>query len=287
MCCSLGLASIAKIWNETSASYIDVPPTTGIIPALNGFMVETSGSGSLLIPAASRIHASAMFNAENRNEGIRLVARDLTTGTEQESIIKANANVTAGFDADFDSHFLAGFAPKFYSFAGSEQLSTQTLHSIDKNTLIPFGFTKTASSTFSIELTENSLGTFPSLLLTDKQTGTITDLSQTPAYNFNAYDGDNVNRFTLGFADFTGVKAETANHGIKTYAFGKSLFVTQANPQNGSITLFNVMGQWIGSESLEASSRQEISLNHLAPGVYMVSIRTGKGIVNQKVVVGN
>ena len=169
----------------------------------------------------------------------------------------------------------------------ADNISTQANITVEALLWVIFGFNKTASAKFSIGLTENSLTGLPSLLLTDKVTGTITDLSKTPVYNFTAYEGDNVQRFTLGFADFTRVKPETDNHSMKAYAYGRSLFITQANPQKGSIYIFNAMGQLIMSENLTSTSYQEINTHPLVPGMYMVTIITAKGAFNQKVVVGN
>ena len=277
------MTTTAKIWQETTAAYVDIASTTGIIPAMNGFMVETSGTGSLTIPIAARVHNTAAWYKSSQGQ-LKLLARDTEGNTAQESIIKVADAATEGFDSQFDSHFLAGYAPTFYSAAASEQLSTNTLPVIDNSRLIPMGFVKNTSGSYSIELAENSLNEVKTIYLTDKKTGIITELTKTPVYTFTASEGDDASRFLLSFATTHGIP-ETTVSGIQVYTNGSLLIVTQQDAQKGTVMLYNVTGQLLRTLSLSASSSQTLSVPDLAPGVYVVSIRTGKGLYNQKVIV--
>jgi hypothetical protein len=276
--------SSAKIWNEAVASYTDIAQN-GIIPAMQGFMVQvsTGTSGSLVIPAVDRLHDATSWYKNTEGE-IRLVANDPENSTAQESIIKVTGSATDGFDPRYDSHFLAGYAPLFYSTAGSEQLSTNTLPGIDNSRIIPFEFVKNTGTNFSIELAENSINGVSSVYLTDIKTGIVTNLSKTPSYNFTASETDDAGRFSLSFATTYGINPEISS-GMQVYTCDKILFITQTDPQKGAIWIYTTTGQLVRSQSMESSTSQSISLQSFPPGVYVVTIQTEKGLYNQKVVV--
>jgi hypothetical protein len=277
------ITQTAKIWKESIAAYIDISASGGgIIPEGNGFMVETSGTGSLIIPAAARVHNATSWY-KSCDGLIKLVAHDPDNNTEQESIIKVSQSATEGFDSQYDSHFLAGYAPLLYSTVGSEQLSTNTLPAIDNSRIIPMEFVKNSGTNFSIELAENSINGVSTVYLTDKKTGTITDLSKTPTYNFTASESDDAGRFSLSFASTYGINPEISS-GMQVYTYDKTLIVNQTAPQKGTIWVYSVNGQLLLSKSLESSTSQSISLQGFAPGVYAVTIHTNRGLFNQKVV---
>jgi parallel beta-helix repeat protein len=278
------LAATTKIWDEATAQYTDIAPN-GFIPAMNGFMVQvlSGSSASLTIPALARVHNITAWYKNTEGE-IKLIAHDPDNSTAQESIIKVTESATEGFDSRYDSHFLAGYAPLFYSIADSEQLSTNTLPGIDNSRIISMGFVKNAGTNFSIELTENSINGVSSVYLTDKKTGTITDLSKTNTYNFTASESDDASRFSLSFATTYGINP-VINSGMQVYTYDKTLFITQTDPQKGTIWVYTASGQLLRSQSLESSTSQSISLQEFTQGVYMVTIHTDKSMYNQKVVV--
>ncbi|MCK9399086.1 MAG: hypothetical protein M0Q51_03685 [Bacteroidales bacterium] len=104
--------------------------------------------------------------------------------TAQESIIRFNENATEGFDNDYDAHFLAGYAPQFYSLSGEEQLSTNTMPYMLSNNTIAMGFVKNDNTNFSIEA--KGLETFATgteIWLQDLKTGAQQKLNDNPVYS--------------------------------------------------------------------------------------------------------
>jgi autotransporter-associated beta strand protein len=91
------IGTYPQIWNEPTASY-KVLAGSGIIPAMSGFMVYTSGSGSLTIPADARVHSDSAWYKSGNEERILLVANDPEGKTAQESIIRFNSSATEDFD---------------------------------------------------------------------------------------------------------------------------------------------------------------------------------------------
>ena len=145
------VAGNAKIWHETNKSYSDIAPN-GIIPSAQGFMVQVSDAANgILFYATARTHDTQPFYKAG-NEQLLLVAAETEGGSAQESKIIINSMATEGFDFEYDSRFLAGYAPMLYSVVGDEMLSTNSLPELSSEMVIPFGFVKNAATNFTIEL---------------------------------------------------------------------------------------------------------------------------------------
>jgi len=279
------ITATAKVWAESSASYKDIAPSA-VIPAMNGFMVETFGGGSLTIPTGARVHnTTPWYKSSESEEVIKLVAHDIDYSTAQESIIKVDASATEGFDSNFDSHFLAGFAPSFYSTAGAEKLSTNALPEISSNRIIPMGFTKNTAGNFSIELVENNISGVSSLFLTDKKTGTVTDLNETPVYNFTASDGDDADRFELSFLDVTGVTKPDSKETFTVYQSKGNINITSQSNVNTEILVTNLVGQVVMRGKTNGNALTTLNAGNLQNGVYVVSLVGNGKKVSKKLVV--
>ena len=274
--------AIAQVWDAATASYKTVTEKGNIIPAMNGFMVHTNGGGSITIPADARVHHANNFYKSSDEEFIVLKANDLEGSTSQSSIVRFNSQATAGFDSEFDSYYLSGYAPVFYSKSGDEYYALNTLHGVSESTAISFGFVKNASSEFTLELSRSITGEI--LCLEDLKTSGFQNLTENPVYAFTSAEGDDPNRFVLHFLNPTGVKPGISS-GIQIYAGNKTLFINQADAQKGIITVYNTTGQLLRKLRLEASAGQSVSLQNFAPGIYVVAIQTAKGLYNHKVVV--
>lgn len=271
----------SQIWNEANASYT-VLAADGIIPAMNGFMVHTSGSGSLTIPLSSRLHNSqAWYKKEQlNNDRILLVARDPEGQTAQESIIRFDAGATEGYDNDYDSYFIGGFASMFYSVAGNESYALNTLPEITDNLEIPFSFIKNGSSSFSIELAKSLPDAV--VYLVDKKAVTIQNLSENPVYNFTASDGDQADRFTLRFRTlFSGVNPANESPNFSAW-YNKGDIHFSALPEKVlSMSLIDMAGREIVSLGKPETDKVTIG-KKLAIGYYMLRIRMTDKIVFKK-----
>ena len=275
------IAAGAKIWSETNASYSDIA-ANGIIPALNGFMVQvTSGTGSLTIPIAARVHNTTAWYKSTESPFIVLVAHDLSGQTAQESVVRFDNQATTGFDSDFDSHFLAGYAPQFYSIAGEDQLSTNVLPEIGGTVQIPFSFIKNDGASFSIEAKTIS-DLFGPVLLNDLKTKATQDLTSNPVYSFTAEPGDNPNRFLLTFSHL-GIGETSKDHPFNVFASGHSLFISDNTGKNqGNVYVYNMMGQPIASSELNGNATIKLNLN-VPAGYYLVKVVTSDQAYSNKV----
>ncbi|NCA87223.1 MAG: T9SS type A sorting domain-containing protein, partial [Clostridia bacterium] len=272
------VAGNAKIWHEANKSYSDISPN-GIIPSAQGFMVQVSDStNSLTIPALARTHSATAFYKAG-TEQLLLVAAETEGGSAQESKIMVNPMATEGFDFDFDSRFLAGYAPLLYSVVGDEMLSTNSLPELTSGKVIPFGFVKNAATTFTIKLKESIPGT--QVYLTDKKTDIVTNLTETPVYSFTSSEGDDPNRFELKFGA-VGIDDNIATEQISIYSHGRLVYISSTKSANALVNIYNVTGQQVYTNTMVIDGQKQITLN-TPTGWYIVKVRTQQGVATQKV----
>jgi endoglucanase len=260
------IAGTAKIWNESNASYTDIP-ANGIIPAMNGFMVQvTESSGSLTIPAASRTHDDQSWYKNSGYPKIKLLLKDLEQNTAQESTILFHPEATEGFDQDLDSRFLAGYAPQFYSVAGDEKLSTNSLPLNGIQSEIQMGFEKNNAASHEIKI--SALAENINVILIDQKLGLEYDLTEGGTYVFEAGNDDNVYRFRLKFGStgFEDGRIQTVN----VWVYNNDLYVKGfENP--GIIEIFNLTGQLLQLHQISDSGMHSFSIKQ-PTGIYLVRI---------------
>jgi hypothetical protein len=265
--------------DDGSASYTDIS-AGGIIPATQGFMVNVTvsgGTGSLTIPSAARTHNAHTWYKSSENPYIKLVARNLDAQTAQESVVMFDHQAQAGFDPAFDSQFLPGYAPSFFSVDGTEHLSTNVLPLLENQTTIPFSFTKTAGDNFTIEATR--IDNVPAqVYLTDLKLSKTQNLVENPVYAFTAADGDDPARFLLSFSH-VGVGEKTwSNNGI--YAYENNLYLV--NPGKARLEIYSLTGQKLLAEEIDSPGLYKTTL-YVPTGYYVVRLTTGTKVMVTKV----
>ena len=280
------LYTTAKIWHGTNASYSDISQG-GYIPAMQGFMVnvEEGKTGSLSIYEGDRVHNSTAWFKETETNRIKLTAYDPEGSMAQESIIKFNSNATNEIDVDYDSYFMSGYAPLFYSSAEEKALSTNTLPELNEELSIPLYFTKNNSSTFYIEADglDNLIPAYP-VYLTDLQTNYTQNLTENPIFSFTSDEGDDSQRFLLHFKA-VGVEDQPQNQSnIQTWASNNTIHILNPENRKGEIRILNMFGQQIAHTKLNGNTKQEIQLN-VPSGCYLVNVISEEGVVTRKVIV--
>ena len=272
------IGAIAKIWNESTASYTDIT-TNGIIPAEQGFMVNVlnAAGGSLTIPTAARTHSTQPWYKSTENPYIRLVAQNLDAQTAQESVVTFDDQSSPGYDPNFDSYFLPGYAPQFYSIDGSEHLSTNTLTELESQTIVPFYFIKTNGTRFS--LNAEKIENVPTqVYLTDLKLNKTQNLVENPVYPFTASDGDDPARFLLSFSHL-GIGEKTGSNG-GIYAYDHNLYLV--NPGNARLEVYSMTGQRLLGEEINNPGLYQTTLN-VPTGYYVVRLTTGTRVAVTKV----
>lgn len=253
----------AYIWNSSSYKAI---LDGDVIPAMNGFMVLTTvDAQGITIPATARTHNAQPWY-KTTVPGIKLIANDLQTGSQQETHIKFNPQSSLDYDLTYDAFYMEGFAPQLYTKAGQSALMVNSMPILQNDTKIPLHFEKTESQNFSIQLAENSLGL---VYLKDLKLNTTVKLSELMEYHFTAEAGDNPARFEVFFSPL-GLGELTATH-AGAYARDNTIVVYDLNG-NTTIEVFSLAGQVVYATRASGSTSQfEINAG-LKQGVYIVKL---------------
>jgi len=274
------IGGVPLVWNETNASFKTLSGN-GIIPPHNGFYVYTTGNGTLKIPASARIHSdSSWYKNSHSAQEIVLIARDVEGKTAQETIIKLNPNATRDFDLDYDSYYMAGFAPAFYSISGNENYALNSLPSIDDSEKIPLGFIKNNSDRFSIELQNKIPG--KTILLTDLKLNQTFNLHQNSPYFFNSEYGDDTQRFLLQFST-VGVDMITENTHLNVWYSNGTIFLN--NPDSfKNLEVLNINGQQLLKQQIQSKGIIEIHYP-LTKGLYIIRLSENSATFSTRLLV--
>jgi len=266
----------AQIWNEANASY-SVIATNDVIPSTNGFMVHAGfANASLTIPASARVHDNtAWYKNSEQVDRIVLHAIDTEGGTIQPSIIRFDANASVGYDSEYDSYFLAGFAPNFYSISQNENYA---LNTIPELTTIPMGFVKNDGNQFYIELMESIPG--QTVYLTDLKTNQTINLNDAD-YTFESMQEDEAKRFLLHFSTL-GIDAPEIEQEISVWVYDNRLFFRNQEP--GNISVYDLQGRLLNNYQVNSSGLQSVPIN-LSSGIYLVRMHEKSSMKSVKIII--
>ncbi len=285
----VNIDATAKVWDESSAAYSDVI-TGDIIPANQGFMIHvtsSASSGSLIVDAADRVHnLTGWYKNETVDDNtLKLTVSENENSTAQESIIRINENATKEFDPQFDSRFLKGFAPQFYSvLEDCTGVSTNALPNVSASTTIPFAFVKNSATEYTLTVDGiESFTTNEKVYLIDLKTNYTQNLNENPVYHFSAQEGDAVNRFNLYFG-VLGVDENTISDTYSVFNSGNQIKIQAEKAVNANVFVYNVAGQLIAKTNMNHQSFTSIDMNNFK-GMAVVSIVSNGSVRNHKVIV--
>ena len=263
--------ALAKLWDEGNAGYVDLNPGD-IIPAMNGFMIHVNNStNAITIPKAERTHSTTAWYKNDILNKLKLTVYDLEGSTAQQSVLQFDANATAGFDSEFDSYYLNGYAPQFYSLINGKPASTNTLPEVNEELQVPYHFIKNASSTYRLEVEGiASLGLSMPVYITDYKTGQTIDISETGYYEFEAMEGDEIARFMLHFKT-TGIDDVVVAEPVVAFQ-NQQLTISDLQPGQVDLRVVDVMGRVVLSAYSEANGGIVNLPINLKSGIYILEI---------------
>ena len=275
------IAGTAKIWNEANKSYTTLSAGDPI-PATNGFMVQASGgTGSLTIPKSKRVHNAQAFYKNADYPLIKLKANNIDNPSAQESEIRFNPASTTNYDLEFDSDFLPGYAPSFFSYIVDRQMAVNSMPIVDKTTTVPFTFIKNEGLNFSIEMYEEE-GMLMDVWLLDHKNGNRQNLSENSTYLFTAFEADKAERFEIQFSAVGIDEENNLEPDLQIWASAKTIHILNPDLLEGTIKVFNMLGQNLNQYKLSGGGKEQFTCN-LPVGNYIVQIVCPTQIVSKKV----
>ena len=273
------IGGVAKRMSD-AGSYTDVQ-ANDIIPAMQGFFVQAeNATNTLTIPLSARTHNSAQNWTKSGNaNSLLLVAHDPAQAMYQESRLNENPAATEAYDYQYDSRFVPWYAPEFYSLAGNEMLSTNSIPDFSSDDVIPFGFKKNGSAAYYIELKESPAGL--TTYLTDTKTGIEHNFADNAIYSFTAAEGDSPTRFLLHFGA-VGVSEQPESSALKAYVVGNQLYF----PLQGEaiLQIVDLQGRVLQQSHVAGQGLTSTAMQQPA-GAYVVRLVGSHSVQTAKVIV--
>ena len=271
------------------------PPRTNV-PRSQGFFVHVSflSPGT---PGGSDVSVGNLARVfrETRNIGKSVVANNMmltlndASGTIDDAVInfREDANGTE-FNHLLDVYKLfndiTNVSQLYLKTTDNVDVALKTLKLENGNTMYPLYLKVISTGTYSINA--QNLSTFAAntgISLKDNKTNVTVDLKVNPVYTFTATAGDDDARFSLLFSDVLGIN-NLDNNAFKVYSFDNSIYIQNNDLKSatGTVWVYDMIGKQMIQEKLSSDAITRINTN-LNTGFYIVSVKTDKGVYNQKV----
>jgi len=257
---------------------------TTIAPGQGFFVLAASNGAVLNLLTSQQVHTTVQSFLKQQTSEDKLVLR-ITSG-EYYDETKILINEASSIEHDFyDATKLYSFNPQVpqlcSQITSGRGLVINSIPAISETTTIPLSIKVQGNSIMSISMTEIA-GVFEgqTIYLHDLLTNTITKLSETLTYNFIANSNDNSDRFLLKFGA-VGITELPGNRLLNAYMNGNLLYIHNPDAVVAQVEVYNIVGQPILSKEI-GQGLQSIPLN-VAPGTYLVMMRTDMAIATRKI----
>jgi hypothetical protein len=277
-----------------------------LIPAMQGFLVWMPEIGAELNFDIKQL-ALTKTNESPANPEIRpLLQLELTADNQTETtILYFQEGATNLADLNYDAYKLPDLnisAVSLFSQAGTDNLAINGLAPLESGKKVSVPLVVRVAQPGSNNLTVNQLKNFSpeiAILLEDKLTGAKSDLRKNPVYHFETSYQTNPDRFLLHFE-----KVDLSAKPVKSIFDNKGKFLIYPNPvTNGKlkinlteaevgsaveVIILNNLGQPINRKKLKVNTKgaaEEINLEGLNKGVYILQMQTDKATTQTRLVV--
>jgi hypothetical protein len=271
-------------WNGSVGSLTD-----GIIPTMQGFLVKSNAPGaSLTIPSGSRLHSTQPYykNADAVSNVISMKLLNTSdTAHFDETFVHVRSGSTAAYDGNLDAVKLTGNSayPQI-----STKASDQSMLSINTQpdfVSVPVEYKAGTAGSYKIIFGNiDSFNASQPLFFEDKTSKTVINIRNIGEFVFAADGSSETGRFVLHFQE-VGMK-EHGETAFRVWNTGDviSILSKTGSRQIDQLEIYSLTGQIVFStDTLDLPAN--VHHDQLAPGLYIVKIKTQNGIYTQKLLV--
>lgn len=279
------------LWDDsdyaTHNGTMGVNPTGGTTPTgrvgvAQGFFVRktTAGSATVNFTNSMRLDNGQFYRRGQASLlRVRLENEDASLSNAFEVHLMENASY--GFDADWDNEKLKGNPNMaFYSVLEDKDLILQTIPTPEKATQIPMGYDITADGTYKIVL-ENAqnLPEDAKVVLVDQVTGKVYNIQSEGTVAFNLDKGTDRDRFALRITRDNTATNEVDEQ-ISAYVKDDVLHIHNMSGETvNALYMYDMTGRVI----LNQNNADDINIEALPAGIYMLKMQTTVGDANHKI----
>ena len=285
------------VWNQGSGSGAYEVKTLGdpmvIAPAQGFFVKANAAGGTFNFDEDNQASSGGTFQRTDTRPEIYLTISDQTDAREAK--IYYIEDMTTGFDVGYEGELFNGVSNPLAIYthlvADSEgkNYQVQSLPNNDfENIIIPLGINAEAGTSITIDASTNNFPSEINIYLEDKQDNSFTLLEADSNFSFTPENNiDGIGRFYLHTT--SGVLSAddfATNTNISIYTSSK-YNLRIAGVQNGTATvrLYNILGKEVLNTSFVGSGVNDINLNTIPVGIYIVKLTTENGVLNRKIII--
>ncbi|MFZ4707776.1 MAG: S8 family serine peptidase, partial [Bacteroidales bacterium] len=269
-------------WNGTAYdSWNNGGSGSQFIPPMQGFFIIINADGNFALTNSNRIHSTtAYYKSAEELADPSIVLEANSMSYSDKLYIRLDESAISEFEMQKDAYKFMSTTTglsQLFSVSGESKLSIDVRPACD---IIQLGFVNDKSGTYQIGISE--INGIDIALLEDTKTAYKHDLLL-GNYTFNWESNDDIKRFKLLF-NAVGVE-ENEISGLSVYASGQTIFIgSQNSNQKLDINVIDMMGRIVLSKQIESAGITTIATS-LKAGVYVVNIRDGNKLVNEKVMI--
>lgn len=288
-----GFDAQAHFW-QTAGGYAGtyqpvLPNPAALIASQQGFYVRSSGGpASFALPQSYRSLGDPPFYKEDLTNTFDIIVEAKNGGFKDKTRVRFGDNgETNGFDNMLDANKLKarGAQPTLKTRFRGVDYSINSLSLEDYPMTIPMDLIPGVSGEF--EFTAEYLDQFDveaHVYLEDLKKGLIQELTVNPVYKFTADESDDAERFLLHFR-LGGDEPLYTGEDLLMYAHDGNayLFIPELNG-SAQLEVFNAIGALVHQTSNLNEGKNEINLQGLATGTYILRALVNGEAVTRKVI---
>ena len=285
------------VWNQGSGSGAYEVKTLGdpmvIAPAQGFFVKANAAGGTFNFDEDNQASSGGTFQRTDTRPEIYLTISDQTDAREAK--IYYIEDMTTGFDVGYEGELFNGVSNPLAIYthlvtdSEGKNYQVQSLPNNDfENIIIPVGINAEAGTSITIDAATNNFPSGINIYLEDKQDNSFTLLEADSNFSFTPENNlDGIGRFYLHTT--SGVLSAddfASNNNISIYTSSKDN-LRIAGVQNGTATvrLYNILGKEMLKSSFEGSGVNDIKVNAIPVGIYIVKLTTENGTLNRKIII--
>lgn len=285
-----GFDAQAQIW-QASGSYTGtyqaiLPNPAALIASSQGFYVRASaGPASFALPQSYRSLGDPPFYKEDLSNTFDIVVEG--AGFADKTRVRFSEEASNEFDSMMDANKLKarGAQPTLKTRLSRVDYSINTLNLEDHPMTVPMDLIPGVSGEF--KFTAKYLDQFnveAHVYLEDLKTNAIQELTVNPVYNFYADESDDPERFLLHFR-LNGEEPIYTGEEILMYAHDHSAFLFLPELEGrAQLEVFNSIGKLVYQTTDLYEGKNEIDLQGLATGTYILRAMVNDKPITRKVV---
>ena len=287
------------MWNSDLGIYetINLATTTKFIAPGQGFFVSTFANENFTFTETMQSHQDTdsfqRSSTTNSRPEIELIISNDTQ--QKKSDIFYISGTTTGWDDGYDSTMFEGGGNESFSIythllsdSQGQNLAIQSLPDSNyENMVIPVGVNAEIGTEITISATGINFPEGIDVYLEDKDNNSFTLLDDSTSYTtVPTSDLNGIGRFYLHTSSSSLTTTEFDASNLSVYPTDKTnLRVVGIQSGTSIITIYTILGSKLYSYSFEGSGTNNVPVQNIKTGLYIVQLQTEKGTMNKKIII--